>query len=251
MNLHSLSASVSVQWDFPFVVGNLCRMQSNCIYAVVINQFNIILHPARIKSFSILERSAAFWQLCIFSAPRLSTPHLYLLLALVNAMLRQESYASWNCTVCTVIEIELQLTVSVIPSLVGSSHWEHTRVLLLLVNHLNQSESLPTTFPFILKSGPFCCWWLMLRSWIPWWGFASIVRMVAATVTSSRVAYLILLHWTPWLESPRHSVTGLLSTSALLAPAAKKTYILYETYLDSSPECSLCISKKPHTLASP
>lgn len=45
-------------------------------------------------------------------------------------------------------------------------------------------------------------------------------------------------------------MTGLLSTSALPAPSVKKAYILYETYLDSSPECNLCISKKAHTLAS-
>lgn len=45
-------------------------------------------------------------------------------------------------------------------------------------------------------------------------------------------------------------MTGLLSASTLPAPAVKKTSILSEAYLDSPPESSLCISKKPHKLPS-
>lgn len=46
-------------------------------------------------------------------------------------------------------------------------------------------------------------------------------------------------------------MTGLLSGSTLAAPAAKKPSILSEACLDSLPESSLCISKKPHKLPSP
>lgn len=117
------------------------------------------------------------------------------------------------------------------------------RGLLLLVNHLNHLEILHASLPFMLNGG------LTLRSSIPWREFPSIIWTVAATVTSSGAVHAILRHWKTGLESPRHLVTGLLSALALAAPAVKKTYILYETHLDSSPECSLCISKKPHTPA--